>query len=189
MSNLKRVEYIQHYIQEHIDLTNAELANQLKVHIDTVKYHIRKLGLQGKRKRGKRVCTEYDEYVKTHFPHQSASLIAKALGINKSRVLKIASRLDIKHVPKFIRSNYSYKNGFYPIRENLVGERFGRLVVQRQLGTNQYGQMKYECLCDCGNTTVSIAGNLKYGHKKSCGCFRQEFIREVRLRITKSKNN
>lgn len=58
----------------------------------------------------------------------------------------------------------------YPIKENLVGQRFGRLVVQRQIGTNQYGQMRYECLCDCGKITYAVAGNLKHGAKTSCGC-------------------
>ncbi len=140
MSNRKKVEYIQQYIQEHIDLTNVELADQLNIHIDTVKYHIRKLGLQGMRPRRKRACTEHDEYVKAHFPFMSASLIAKALGIPRNRVLKIARRLNVKHAPKFIRSKYSYKNG-NPFRENLIGQRFGRVVVQRQLGTNQYGHM------------------------------------------------
>ncbi len=175
MGTQKKVAFIQKYIQDHLDLTNVELANQLNVHIETVKYHIRKLGLQGKRNRRRITCTDYDDYITTHFPNQSATLIAKALGITKNRVLKIATRLGVRHAPKFIRSNYSYKNGCYPIRENLVGERFGRLLVQRQLGTNQYGQMKYECLCDCGNTAVSIAGNLKNGHTKSCGCLRRDF--------------
>lgn len=173
--NNNRVGLIQQYIKDNIALTNVELARKLNVSIDTIKYHIRKLGLQGARKRGKPFLIAHDEYIRQHFPLQSASIIAKALGISKNTVLQTANRLGVKHLPDYAKSKIKRA-----IRENLEGQRFGRLIIRRQLGLNQYGQMRYECVCDCGNIAVSTAGNLKNGHMKSCGCYRREFLKEIR---------
>lgn len=52
-----------------------------------------------------------------------------------------------------------------------AGERYGRLVVQRRILRNN--KAWYECLCDCGNTTVVKLGNLR-GTTKSCGCIKPE---------------
>ena len=57
---------------------------------------------------------------------------------------------------------------------NLTGQRFSKLVVQsicRQDGSNR---MHWLCLCDCGNTIVVRADNLKHGLTRSCGCLRIE---------------
>jgi len=54
--------------------------------------------------------------------------------------------------------------------ENLVGQRFGRLVVVRRAGSRRGAQ--WECRCDCGNFTLACAGDLKKGRPRSCGCLR-----------------
>lgn len=163
----KRTAYIQQYIKDHIDKTNAELAKDLYLEVDAIKRHIRILGLQGIRPRGARKCLEHDNYIQKHYPFQSSSIIAQELGITPNGVRCAARRIGVTHNPGFERKPY-------PITQNLIGQRFGHLVVKRQLGTNKHGQMRYECLCDCGNLTESIAGNLKHGHKKSCGCYRRQ---------------
>lgn len=60
------------------------------------------------------------------------------------------------------------------IRENLVGQRFGELVVLEYDHTHKTpsGQSKafWKCQCDCGNTTVVSAQSLKCLHTTSCGC-------------------
>lgn len=58
---------------------------------------------------------------------------------------------------------------------NLVGQRFGKLVVVKEYGKigNSYA---WECLCDCGNTKVVKGCYLKYGNNKSCGCLHKEVI-------------
>lgn len=165
MSNSTRIAYIRQYIQENIALSNAELAEQLHISIGSVKYHVRVLGLQGKRKIGRPRTEMYDEYILQHFPHKSSAIIAEELGISRNGVLKYARRLNVTH-------DHDFNKHRKPIKENLVGQRFNRLTVMRQLGTNKYGQMRYECVCDCGNTAISTAGNLKHGHMKSCGCSR-----------------
>lgn len=53
---------------------------------------------------------------------------------------------------------------------DLVGRRFGRLVVRRYLGRDSQGKSRWECACDCGGATAARGGNLTGGHSKSCGC-------------------
>lgn len=55
---------------------------------------------------------------------------------------------------------------------DLAGARFGRLVALRDVGRNHNKQRLWECLCDCGATTVVIAALLAKGQTKSCGCYK-----------------
>ncbi len=57
--------------------------------------------------------------------------------------------------------------------EDLTGDRFGRLVVIKWAGVNKHGRPRWQCQCDCGQTTVVIGGHLKSGNTKSCGCLRK----------------
>ena len=59
-------------------------------------------------------------------------------------------------------------------RLDLVGQRFGRLVVQRFAGKANDGGVLWECLCDCGNTTITRTSSLRAGVVNSCGCLRDE---------------
>lgn len=67
-----------------------------------------------------------------------------------------------------------------PTREwddtELVGERFGRLVV-RSIAPERVrnGRRCYLCVCDCGSTCVVIGKYLKAGRTKSCGCLQREY--------------
>lgn len=56
----------------------------------------------------------------------------------------------------------------------LIGERFGRLVVQEYVGVDKYRYSLYRCLCDCGNTVIVNSNKLKTGHNQSCGCLKRE---------------
>lgn len=53
---------------------------------------------------------------------------------------------------------------------DLTGQRFGRLVVVGISGKNKYGEVMWNCVCDCGNTKVALGGTLRHGHVRSCGC-------------------
>lgn len=55
-----------------------------------------------------------------------------------------------------------------------TGSRFGRLTVISINGKNKHGQIKYLCECDCGNKTTVVAGSLRRGLTKSCGCLNRE---------------
>lgn len=53
---------------------------------------------------------------------------------------------------------------------SLVGQRFGKLVVQEQLQSDKKGQRRWLCHCECGGTHISTTGNLTSGHTTNCGC-------------------
>lgn len=62
-------------------------------------------------------------------------------------------------------------------REELIDQRFGRLVVLAYAGDEFIGKdnnSKYICRCDCGNTVMVGQVKLKGGHTKSCGCLQRE---------------
>lgn len=65
-------------------------------------------------------------------------------------------------------------------REKLTGLRFGRLVVNSFSCINSSGHCVWNCLCDCGNKTLSITKSLKNGSKKSCGCLHKEKIAQTK---------
>lgn len=57
---------------------------------------------------------------------------------------------------------------------DMIGRRFGKLVVLRRNGTyiSPSGQKKplWLCKCDCGQETNVVSQDLKSGHTRSCGC-------------------
>lgn len=57
---------------------------------------------------------------------------------------------------------------------NLIGKRFGRLIIIQQTGFNKWKQMMYLCKCDCGKEKIILGNSLKTGDAKSCGCLRKE---------------
>ena len=59
---------------------------------------------------------------------------------------------------------------------DLVGHRFGRLVVLSRSTTSA----KWVCRCDCGNLVEVTTTHLKTGHTKSCGCLQKDITSEVR---------
>lgn len=66
-------------------------------------------------------------------------------------------------------------------RKELLGKRFGRLVVVAYAGDaciTKDNNSRWICQCDCGNTVVVGTGKLKSGHTKSCGCFRSDTARK-----------
>lgn len=62
-------------------------------------------------------------------------------------------------------------------RGNLIGRRFGRLVVVAE-ADQRAGVRHWLCQCDCGNRKVIRGENMRKGYTKSCGCI---------WRVTRSK--
>ena len=54
---------------------------------------------------------------------------------------------------------------------DLIGKRFGRLVVIERAGTKRR-EIAWLCRCDCGKEIVVPGNKLRSGHTKSCGCLR-----------------
>lgn len=65
---------------------------------------------------------------------------------------------------------------------SLVGQRFGRLVVERHDEATWV-----ECVCDCGNRKRFYKSNVVHGYSKSCGCLSDEVRRAVHSTHGKSK--
>jgi len=69
---------------------------------------------------------------------------------------------------------------------DLTGQRFGRLVVVKEVG-RRYKQVIWGCVCDCGNK-VDVAGySLRRGYTLSCGCLRNERTRAANVRNLSGK--
>lgn len=61
---------------------------------------------------------------------------------------------------------------------NLVGQRFGKLVVLEYSSSDNAVNKKWFCRCDCGNTTIVRGSHLKGGSIKSCGCLLRRIGKE-----------
>lgn len=55
-------------------------------------------------------------------------------------------------------------------KSDIIGQRFGKLVVQSYVGIDKHGSTTFECLCDCGNTTILPRYSLVNNKTRSCGC-------------------
>ena len=56
---------------------------------------------------------------------------------------------------------------------DLTGQRFGQLTVISRAGSS-YGNVTWNCLCECGKHVVVKAGSLRSGNTKSCGCLKRQ---------------
>ena len=70
--------------------------------------------------------------------------------------------------------------------KNLVGKRYGRLLVLASTEMRKHGSMVWKCQCDCGNICYATTEGLRVGDNKSCGCLKQEKAQEL---ANKSKLN
>jgi hypothetical protein len=56
---------------------------------------------------------------------------------------------------------------------DLTGQHFGKLSVKKQVKERgNRGQIKWECICDCGKKHITTGECLRSGKSKSCGCNR-----------------
>jgi hypothetical protein len=60
-----------------------------------------------------------------------------------------------------------------PLRKDIAGQRFGRLVAVRYASPGSW-----EFLCDCGKLHKAKLNHVRYGKTRSCGCL----LAESRLR-------
>ena len=77
---------------------------------------------------------------------------------------------------------------------DLIGMRFGRLVVKEELppisrlDRPKWKRRVYLCLCDCGNATNVLRDSLLSGNTKSCGCLNRGAGRPARRRTHGATN-
>lgn len=64
-------------------------------------------------------------------------------------------------------------------KQNLIGKRFGKLVVLEKSENRRRGHYLWICQCDCGNICEKPTGELNGGTATSCGCsWRQPAVHE-----------
>lgn len=56
------------------------------------------------------------------------------------------------------------------MKENLIGQHFGRLIVLQDTGERVNNQPMWLCKCECGSLHKVSTNNLKTGNVQSCGC-------------------
>lgn len=71
---------------------------------------------------------------------------------------------------------------------NLIGKKFGKLLVLERNGSTKDKHARWLCKCDCGGR-VSVASNyLKSGKIKSCGCLKIKHGHAKNRKMTKTYN-
>lgn len=60
-------------------------------------------------------------------------------------------------------------------KKDLIGKRFGKLVVIEDSNKRKNNNVIWKCQCDCGNLTNANASDLVKGSIKSCGCIKKSW--------------
>lgn len=69
---------------------------------------------------------------------------------------------------------------------DMTGRKFHRLKVVSYAGKTGTNPL-WNCICKCGNPTVSAGAKLRGGQTRSCGCFSREQLARFRTKHGKSK--
>ena len=93
-----------------------------------------------------------------------------------------------------LRSGHTKSCGCLPTKiigsglYNLIGQRFGKLVVIERAGDYHYksggkinSSPQWLCQCDCGNRVVVQGGNLRSGNTVNCGCEHRSSKSEIEI--------
>ena len=72
---------------------------------------------------------------------------------------------------------YSPKHSIF---EDLTGSVFGLLTVISYAGVDKIYRRKWNCICSCGNKTISLGQSLRSGNSKSCGCVRTAYLQSFK---------
>ncbi len=82
-------------------------------------------------------------------------IVVKASKLRRGSVISCGCIKKIKHSHNF---------------KDLSGKLFNKLLAQSNAYTNEKGTTYWNCLCECGNTTIVRSYELTSGGTKSCGC-------------------
>jgi len=70
---------------------------------------------------------------------------------------------------------------------DVTGERYGKLIAIKRVGTDSYKHPIWLFKCDCGNEHTTLLTNVSRGLTKSCGCIRTAKGRGVVHGYSKSR--
>jgi hypothetical protein len=121
---------------------------------------------------------EYSEgYV---FPNKHWKIIREIEKRGKQRCFRCACMLCNMEYDVVLAS-LRKENGCFcckscAMSKDLVGQKFGRLLVLEKHSISKNRTNKYLCLCDCQNTCVVFSTDLRSKKIISCGCYRNELL-------------
>lgn len=70
-------------------------------------------------------------------------------------------------------------------KEELAGRVFGLLTVTNEAPKiiREHGTIiRWNCRCECGQTTIATTEDLKRGHTQSCGCYQRQKTSEAKTK-------
>ena len=111
---------------------------------------------------------DFERTEKTIETYGKRKIVWKCICI-KCRNISYHFKSDLDGIVKNSSSGCGRCYGYY-----LVGQRFGRLTVVEDLGTQGRGEKYCRCLCDCGESVDIRQISLLDGNTKSCGCLHKE---------------
>lgn len=79
------------------------------------------------------------------------------------------------------------KDGTLHYYKDLTGQKFGRLVVEKYLYTNNRRKAVWKCKCDCGKYVEIPSERLLQKFTKSCGCLHSESSKQNVKKATEKK--
>lgn len=56
----------------------------------------------------------------------------------------------------------------------IANAKYGRLLAIETTGKDKWGNMRWKCLCECGNIKVISGRSLRSGNTQSCGCYQKQ---------------
>jgi hypothetical protein len=60
--------------------------------------------------------------------------------------------------------------------KNILGMKFGRLIVQSYVPQKIRRAAMWKCICSCGNSLITEGNSLRLGRTRSCGCIQGEWV-------------
>ena len=70
---------------------------------------------------------------------------------------------------------------------DITNQRFGKLVVIKNVGKLDGRRYSWECQCDCGKKVIVEGSRLRSGNTKSCGCGQYDGLKKYNIK--QSENN
>jgi hypothetical protein len=60
-----------------------------------------------------------------------------------------------------------------------IGQKFGKLTVLSRAENSNANKRRYNCICECGGSSVVVASSLKNGRITTCGCGQREAVSRI----------
>lgn len=68
--------------------------------------------------------------------------------------------------------------------DNLIGKKFEKIKVIKEVEKTKHSQRQFLCECDCGNTKIVLGSNLIHGETTSCGC-NKGYVEKTKINLLK----